>query len=135
LDAQACGNFLSSDDSNFLLWFTLLVTALPLHLQQFALNLYDYKSGLRFVQKVKDEVPRLNILLCNGGVNHFKYKTSESGHEWIIQINCYARFLVFFSLLPQLQATAAEQGSPSRVTFLSLYTRLPFTGKNPISSG
>lgn len=54
-------------------------------LEFFDLDLDDYDSGQQFVQKVKDEVPELDILLCNGGVNFFKYQTSKSGHERIMQ--------------------------------------------------
>lgn len=54
-------------------------------LEFFDLDLDDYDSGQEFVQKVKDEVPELDILLCNGGVNFFNYQTSKSGHERIMQ--------------------------------------------------
>lgn len=49
------------------------------------LNLDDYSSAHAFVQKVKAEEPELDILLCNGGVNHFDYQTSKSGHERVMQ--------------------------------------------------
>lgn len=49
------------------------------------LDLDDYHSAYAFVHRVKDEEPELDILLCNGGVNLFKYQTSKSGHERVMQ--------------------------------------------------
>lgn len=54
-------------------------------LEFFDLDLDDYESGLRFTQKVKEEVPELDVLLCNGGMNQFRYETSKSGHERVMQ--------------------------------------------------
>lgn len=49
------------------------------------LDLDDSQSALEFVTKVKAEVPELDVLLCNGGVNIMKYQTSKSGHERVMQ--------------------------------------------------
>jgi NAD(P)-dependent dehydrogenase (short-subunit alcohol dehydrogenase family) len=54
-------------------------------IEAFILDLEDYQSALRFVQKVKKEVLELNILLCNAGMNIVKYEESKSGHEMVIQ--------------------------------------------------
>lgn len=51
----------------------------------FELDLDDHQSGLRFAQKVKQELKELDILLCNGGVNIMKYQKSASGHERVMQ--------------------------------------------------
>lgn len=51
----------------------------------FVLDLDDYQSGLQFSQKVKREVGELDILLCNAGMNSFRYETSQSGHEKVMQ--------------------------------------------------
>lgn len=54
-------------------------------LEVFGLDLDEYESGLRFTRKVKEEVPELDVLLCNGGMNHFRYETSKSGHERVMK--------------------------------------------------
>lgn len=87
-------------------------------MELFDLDLDDYQSGLRFCQQVKEQVPELDILLCNGGTTSYKYELSKSGHERIMQVNCYTHFFIIFELLDLLRATAAKRGSPSRVTLL-----------------
>lgn len=47
----------------------------------FELDLDDYESGLRFSQKVKNEVKELDILLNNGGQVVLGYEKSKSNHE------------------------------------------------------
>ncbi|KAJ5105349.1 hypothetical protein NUU61_002696 [Penicillium alfredii] len=79
----------------------------------FDLDLDDYESGMRFVRRVKHDVPELDLLLCNGGVTFFQYQTSKSGHERIMQV---------LGLLSLLRATAATRGSPTRVTFVGSYS-------------
>ncbi|KAJ5671283.1 hypothetical protein N7507_000410 [Penicillium longicatenatum] len=100
------------------------------HLEFFELDLDDYESGIRFSRRVQEEVPELGILLCNGGTNSFRYEISKSGHERIMQVNCYTHFLIVLSLLPLLRHTALKRGSPSRVTFLSSYSHISHTLKN-----
>ncbi|GLI76124.1 hypothetical protein PoHVEF18_004395 [Penicillium ochrochloron] len=99
-------------------------------LEYFHLDLDDYESGLDFVSKVYTEVPELDILLCNGGTNIFKYEVSKSGHERLIQVLCYTHFLIVLSLLPLLSVTAFKRGKPSRVTFLSSYSHVRHTLKS-----
>jgi NAD(P)-dependent dehydrogenase (short-subunit alcohol dehydrogenase family) len=53
--------------------------------EAFLLDLNDYESGLQFSQRVKQEVPELDILLCNGGMNILNYQVSKSGHEEVMQ--------------------------------------------------
>lgn len=54
-------------------------------IEVFDLDLDDYQSGLRFCQKVKKQVPELDLLLCNGGTTLFEYEISKSGHERVMQ--------------------------------------------------
>lgn len=49
------------------------------------LDLNDYWSGLRFAQTVKREVPQLDVLLCNAGINTTAFRRSSSGHESTMQ--------------------------------------------------
>jgi NAD(P)-dependent dehydrogenase (short-subunit alcohol dehydrogenase family) len=50
-------------------------------IEVFELDLDDYKSGLRFSNKVKDEVKELDILLNNGGQVVLGYEKSKNNHE------------------------------------------------------
>lgn len=108
------------------------------------LDLDDYSSASQFIQDVKEEVPELDILLCNAGVNLIKYQTSKSGHERVmqgtshdhepihssdvlsspLQVNCYSHLFIVLGLLPLLQATAIKRGTPSRVTFVSSFSHM-----------
>jgi len=54
-------------------------------IEVFELDLDDYESGVKFSEKVKQEVSELDILLLNGGVNIMKYQRSKSGHERVMQ--------------------------------------------------
>lgn len=49
------------------------------------LDLDDYDSASTFLQAVNEEVPELDVLLCNAGVNLFNYQTSKTGHERVMQ--------------------------------------------------
>lgn len=51
----------------------------------FELDLDDYQSGLRFSNKVKNEVKELDILLNNGGQVVLGYEKSKSNHEQNMQ--------------------------------------------------
>lgn len=84
----------------------------------FHLDLDDSQSGVEFAERVRAEVPELHLLICNGGVNLMSYETSKSGHERVMQVNCYTHFLVILELLPLLRATAVKSGEPSRLTFV-----------------
>lgn len=90
-------------------------------IEVFDLDLDDYQSGLRFCQRVKEQVPELDVLLCNGGTTSYNYELSKSGHERIMQVNCYTHFFIIFELLDLLRATSAKRGSPSRVTLLGSF--------------
>lgn len=74
-------------------------------LEFFDLDLDDYDSGQEFVQRVKNEVPELDILLCNGGVNFFNYQTSKSGHERIMQGTSLQTVVPFHLMLTTPQST------------------------------
>lgn len=50
-------------------------------IEVFELDLDDYQSGLRFSNKVKNEVKELDILLNNGGQVVLGYEKSKSNHE------------------------------------------------------
>ncbi|OBT70470.1 hypothetical protein VE03_00271 [Pseudogymnoascus sp. 23342-1-I1] len=104
-------------------------------IQAFELDLDDYESGLAFSRKVKAEVKELDVLLCNGGVNIMSYQKSKSGHERVMQVNCYTHFLIALELLPLLQATAAIRGAPSHLTIVGSVAQTMHTLiKNPVQA-
>lgn len=54
-------------------------------LNQIQLMLDDWDCAEMFVRKVYEKVPELDILVCNGGTNFFKYEASCTGHERLMQ--------------------------------------------------
>ncbi|KAI9034862.1 putative short-chain dehydrogenase [Aspergillus affinis] len=87
-------------------------------IETFSLDLDDYRSGLRFTQEVREKLPELDVLICSGGVNIMEYQVSKSGHERVMQVNCYTHFVIVLELLSLLRATGLKRRSPSRVTFI-----------------
>ncbi|KAJ5736057.1 uncharacterized protein N7483_001182 [Penicillium malachiteum] len=90
-------------------------------LEFFDLDLEDYQSALRFCQQVKEQVPELDLLLCNGGITLYDFEDTKGGHEKNMQVNCYTHFFIVFELLGLLRATAARRSTPTRVTFLGSF--------------
>lgn len=101
----------------------------------FYLDLDDFQSGVEFAKRVRAEVPELHLLICNGGVNLMSYEASKTtSHERVMQVNCYAHFLVILELLPLLRATAVNHGEPSRLTFVGSNNQNFHTlAKNPLT--
>ncbi|KAL7798576.1 hypothetical protein V8C37DRAFT_368338 [Trichoderma ceciliae] len=101
----------------------------------FELDLDDYQSGLRFSNKVKDEVKELDILLNNGGQVLLSYKKSKSNHEQNMQVNCYTHLLISLELFPLLRSTAVARGAPAHITFTGSSTHIKQNtlSKKPIS--
>jgi len=84
-------------------------------IEVFELDLDDYQSGLRFSQRVKDEVSELDILLNNGGVGLIKYEKSKSGHERDMQGRS--------SPSPYLSSTVFQRGTLNLLTMPRLGQR------------
>jgi NAD(P)-dependent dehydrogenase (short-subunit alcohol dehydrogenase family) len=100
----------------------------------FHLDLDDFQSGVEFAKQIRAEVPELHLLICNGGVNLMSYENSKSGHERVMQVNCYTHFLVTLELLPLLRATAVKRSEPSRLTFVGSNVQSHHTlAKYPLS--
>uniref|UniRef100_A0A093UZ97 WW domain-containing oxidoreductase n=1 Tax=Talaromyces marneffei PM1 TaxID=1077442 RepID=A0A093UZ97_TALMA len=101
----------------------------------FDLDLDDYKSVIKFSEHVKKEAPALDVLVCNAGMAQMVFKMSVTGHEQIMQVNCWSNFLLVLELLPVLQATAARKGQPSHLTFVGSNMQMGHTlASNPIPS-
>ncbi len=78
----------------------------------------DYQSVHGFALAVKSEIPLLDILVLNAGIDTMKLEVSPTGHERITQVNYLSNALLILELLPHLEATATKTGSPSRITWL-----------------
>ncbi|KAI1822533.1 NAD(P)-binding protein [Xylaria intraflava] len=65
------------------------------------------ESTLAFAERVKEELPRVDVLLCNAGVNPRRYELVE-GYELSMQINVFNTFLLALSLLPKLNDTKRQ---------------------------
>ncbi|OGE50213.1 hypothetical protein PENARI_c018G09912 [Penicillium arizonense] len=89
----------------------------------FLLNLDDYQSGVLFTRKVNAEIRELHILVLNAGINIFEYQTSKTGHEKIMQVNCYTHFLIVLTLMSLLRKTSKKYYTPSRITFVGSYSQ------------
>jgi NAD(P)-dependent dehydrogenase (short-subunit alcohol dehydrogenase family) len=77
----------------------------PGAIEIWSLDLSSTKSTLAFANRVKTDLPRLDILLNNAGINS-EWKVYE-GHEQAVQVNVLNTFLLSLSLLPKLEATSA----------------------------
>lgn len=97
------------------------------------LDLNSYDSVVAFAGQIKHDLTELHALVLNAGVNQEVYETSANGHEQILQVNFLSHALLALELLPLLQTTAAKQGSPTRLCFVSsfIHTEHSLT-KNPV---
>lgn len=82
------------------------------------LDLDDYESVSKFTKAVKETLDMVDIVLLNEGINIMSYQTSKSGHERVMQINYHSEALLALELLPLFEATAARQGTPSRLAIV-----------------
>lgn len=99
--------------------------------ETYELDLADYRSGQRFVDRVRAEVSALDVLLANAGQFVTKRETvaaAAGGHERNMQVNCYTHLLICLELLPLLVATARargpKNGRPARITFTGSATQI-----------
>ncbi|EFX06668.1 short chain dehydrogenase reductase [Grosmannia clavigera kw1407] len=99
-------------------------------IEAYELELADYRSGQRFVDRVRAEVPELDVLLANAGqfvTRRENVQSAAGGHERNMQVNCYTHLLICLELLPLLVATARArgvQGRPARITFTGSATHV-----------
>ncbi|KAL5342478.1 hypothetical protein BJX70DRAFT_355917 [Aspergillus crustosus] len=76
------------------------------------LDLSSTESTISFAERVQRELPRLDILVANAGINTPSFKLVE-GVEQTVQVNVLNTFLLALMLLPKLQAAAASPSSSS----------------------
>jgi NAD(P)-dependent dehydrogenase (short-subunit alcohol dehydrogenase family) len=98
------------------------------------LQLGDFNSVVAFAEKVRNITLTLDILLLNAGLGGYDFRTTESGHESIMQINVYSNALLALELLPLLKQTALAKGTPSRLTWVGSFVQMDHTlAKKPLS--
>jgi NAD(P)-dependent dehydrogenase (short-subunit alcohol dehydrogenase family) len=79
----------------------------------------DYASVSKFTDKVKIEVPVVDILILNAGLGYLaKFEASKTGHERTVQINYLSNVLLILELLPHLKDSSKKTGTPSRITWV-----------------
>lgn len=73
-------------------------------IEVWTLDLSSTESTLAFADRVRKELPRVDIVVENAGINNRTWATSE-GFEQTIQVNVINTFLLAISLLPKLSET------------------------------
>ena len=100
------------------------------------LDMERYDSVLEFANQVKKDFSTLHICLLNAGMGSWGYKKSPTGHETVLQVNYLSNALLTFELLPLLEKTAKDSGSPSRLSWVGsrMHERNSLVSKRPILS-
>lgn len=75
--------------------------------QVWPLDLSSYDSVTDFAARVEKDLPRVDAVLLNAGINTRKFTVAE-GDESTITVNVISTFLLAFLLLPHLKAVAKE---------------------------
>ena len=76
-----------------------------------------YESVLAFGQRVREELPRLDTVILNAGVELWDFDLAE-GIESTLTINVVSTNLLAHLVLPKLRETAEEQGRDTHLTFV-----------------
>jgi NAD(P)-dependent dehydrogenase (short-subunit alcohol dehydrogenase family) len=79
------------------------------------LDLNSYASVRAFSDKVKAELPRLDVLVANAGIMARKFKVTEVDEE-VITTNVVSSALLNFLLYPKLRQTAIEHNTYTHIT-------------------
>ncbi|KAF3481259.1 WW domain-containing oxidoreductase [Arthroderma uncinatum] len=89
-------------------------------IQIWPLDMASYQSVKTFVERVNDEIPRLDIALLNAGGMHRKYTLTQDGWEETLQVNALSTALLGLLLLPKLRASRDPvTGMPAHLTLIS----------------
>lgn len=101
-----------------------------------ALDASSYASTSSFAKEYSTRHDRLDILMLNAGISAFKRELTEDGHESTLQVNYISNVLLFFDLMPIMEATATKTGRPSRVSITgSRMYRKASLGKQELGPG
>ncbi|KAN0084999.1 hypothetical protein V8E54_001466 [Elaphomyces granulatus] len=91
----------------------------PPSMKVMKLDLEDFNSVQSFADKVKSEIPIVDILILNAGVGFVgNLQFSKDGHEITLQTNYLSNALLVLELLPHLQQSALQTGTQTKITWL-----------------
>ena len=82
-------------------------------IEVWTLDVSSTASVLEFAARVRQELPRVDVVLENAGVNNHAGFESAEGVEATMQINVLNTFLLALALLPKLKGTKTEFPSSS----------------------
>lgn len=88
------------------------------NLDVWQLDMGSYASVQAFAIKVNTELPRLDVLVANAGINSHIFQLVED-NEAMVTINVVSLFLLGFLLYPKLRKTAAEYKIQTHFTITS----------------
>jgi NAD(P)-dependent dehydrogenase (short-subunit alcohol dehydrogenase family) len=71
-------------------------------------DLSTFASVTQFVDRIKSEVPRLDVALLNAGLAMPTFTTSPEGYEIALQVNILSTALMGLLLLPKLRESASQ---------------------------
>ncbi|EXJ82356.1 hypothetical protein A1O3_06169 [Capronia epimyces CBS 606.96] len=77
-------------------------------IQVWPLDLSSTESTLAFADRVKTELPRVDVVVENAGINNTTWVAVENGWEQTIQVNVINTLLLALALLPKLAQTKSE---------------------------
>ncbi|KAK6950574.1 6-phosphogluconolactonase sol3 [Daldinia eschscholtzii] len=97
---------------------TLLAMNPQIDVQVWAIDQESFESIKNFADQAAS-LDRLDIAILNAGVKSMEYVKSKTGHELNVQVNHLGTALLSLLILGPLKKTAAETGSPSRLTIVS----------------
>ncbi|KAF4996067.1 hypothetical protein FGRMN_4729 [Fusarium graminum] len=81
------------------------------------LDTEDYNSAKAFAETFKKAYGKLHLLMLNAGISDLQFSLTPSGHEKNFQVNYLSNVLLTLLFLPMLEATAQQEGSPTRITW------------------
>jgi NAD(P)-dependent dehydrogenase (short-subunit alcohol dehydrogenase family) len=93
-------------------------SCLPSTLDVWQLDMSSYASVQAFADRVKSELPRLDALLLNAGIQTFDFRIAEDDEE-TITINVVSLALLAFLLRPKLHETATTYKTQTHLTVTS----------------
>jgi NAD(P)-dependent dehydrogenase (short-subunit alcohol dehydrogenase family) len=76
------------------------------------LDMLDYGSIKAFVDRVNDELTRLDYAILNAGIVMATYQTSSYGWEKMLQVNTLSTSFLALLLLPKLRASKTGDFTP-----------------------
>ena len=84
-------------------------------LQVWHLDMSSYASVQAFSDRVKTELPRVDVLLANAGISTWKFRMTEDNEE-TITTNVISMSMLAFLLYPKLRETADKYNTQTHFT-------------------